>query len=77
MEIILMLLALALSGAWAGVRLAFRARGESRRLRTLNTTLEDRVEPWRPPTNRPGVWPPPTPPRPTFWRACRMSCAPR
>jgi signal transduction histidine kinase/ActR/RegA family two-component response regulator len=44
MEFILMLLALALSGAWAGVRLAMRARGEATRLRTLNASLEDRVE---------------------------------
>jgi signal transduction histidine kinase/ActR/RegA family two-component response regulator len=44
MEFILMLLALALSGAWAGIRLALRARGEAGRLRTLNASLEDRVE---------------------------------
>jgi signal transduction histidine kinase/ActR/RegA family two-component response regulator len=44
MEFILMLLALALSGAWAGIRLALRARSEATRLRTLNASLEDRVD---------------------------------
>ena len=44
MECILMLLALALSGAWAGVRLALKARAEARRLLALNATISEQAE---------------------------------
>jgi len=44
MEFILMLLALALSGAWAGVRLALKARAEARRLLALNATISEQAE---------------------------------
>jgi len=43
MEKILMLLALALSGAWAGIRLALKARAEARRLQARNLELEERA----------------------------------
>ena len=43
MEFVLVVVALALSGAWAGLRLAMRARAEAARLRALNSSLESRV----------------------------------
>lgn len=43
MEFVLVIVALALSGAWAGLRLAMRARAEAARLRALNSSLEARV----------------------------------
>ena len=43
MEFVLVIVALALSGAWAGLRLAMRARAEAARLRALNSSLESRV----------------------------------
>ena len=43
MELVLVVLALALSGAWAGIRLAVRARAEAARLRVLNGSVESRV----------------------------------
>jgi len=44
MEFVLLVVALALSGCWAGVRLGLQARRESVRLAELNETLESRVE---------------------------------
>ncbi|CAN5327435.1 hypothetical protein BH10PSE2_BH10PSE2_07160 [soil metagenome] len=43
MEFVLVVVALALSGGWAGIRLMIQARGEASRLRALNASLEDRV----------------------------------
>lgn len=43
MELVLVIVALALSGALAGLRLAARARAEATRLRALNNSLEARV----------------------------------
>ncbi|CAN5203790.1 hypothetical protein BH09PSE1_BH09PSE1_18610 [soil metagenome] len=43
MEFVLVVAALALSGALAGLRLAMRARAEATRLRALNNSLEARV----------------------------------
>lgn len=44
MELVLVVVALALSGCWAGIRLAIRARREAATLRRLNATLEARTE---------------------------------
>ena len=44
MQLVLVVVALALSGCWAGLRLAIRAKGEARTLRRLNATLEARAE---------------------------------
>ena len=44
MELVLVVVALAMSGCWAGLRLALRARGEAAVLRRLNATLETRAE---------------------------------
>jgi signal transduction histidine kinase/CheY-like chemotaxis protein len=44
MQLVLVVIALALSGCWAGLRLAIRAKGEARTLRRLNATLEARAE---------------------------------
>ncbi|MDZ4362615.1 hybrid sensor histidine kinase/response regulator [Brevundimonas sp.] len=43
MELILVIVALVLSGALAALRLAMRARGEAARLRALNNALEARI----------------------------------
>lgn len=44
MEFILLIVALALSGCWAGLRLGVQARREAARLAALNDSLESRVE---------------------------------
>ncbi|MEN5170709.1 ATP-binding protein [Brevundimonas pondensis] len=44
MELVLVVVALALSGCWAGLRLAARARREATTLRRINATLEARAE---------------------------------
>lgn len=44
MELVLVVVALALSGCWAGIRLATKARREAATLRRLNATLEARAE---------------------------------
>ena len=44
MELVLVVVALALSGCWAGLRLAARARREATTLRRINATLEARSE---------------------------------
>lgn len=44
MQFVLLVLALALSACWAGVRLGLQARRESSRLAEMNATLESRVE---------------------------------
>ena len=44
MQLVLVVVALALSGCWAGLRLAIRAKGEAKTLRRLNATLEARAE---------------------------------
>ncbi|WP_312781324.1 ATP-binding protein [Brevundimonas sp.] len=44
MELVLVVVALAMSGCWAGLRLAVRAKGEAAALRRLNATLETRAE---------------------------------
>jgi CheY-like chemotaxis protein len=43
MELVLVIVALVLSGALAALRLAMRARGEAARLRALNNALEARI----------------------------------
>lgn len=44
MEFVLVVVALALSGCWAGLHLAVRARREAGTLRRLNAMLEARTE---------------------------------
>lgn len=44
MEFVLLIVALALSGCWAGVRLGLQAKREAARLAALNDSLESRVE---------------------------------
>ena len=44
MELVLVVVALALAGCWAGLRLAIRAKGEAATLRRLHATLDARAD---------------------------------